>query len=280
MSEPVITSLVNGKPAGCVDTGDRGLHYGDGLFETIAVHDGRTLHWDRHLKRLLRGCERLAIPAPDSGLLMVEATRMSSGHARAVLKLILTRGGSRRGYQMEAVATANRIWRTHAWPDYPSRYRQDGVAVCVCRTPLARQPRLAGLKHLNRLEQVLARNEWQQEYEEGLMLDTDGNVIEGVASNLFAVKHGDLRTPRLDQCGVHGVTRERVMDAARRLGWRCQEVALRQDELLAADEIFLTNTLFGIWPVNRIEVETPARVSHTFAVGPVTRRLQEQLALD
>ncbi|OGI38021.1 MAG: aminodeoxychorismate lyase [Candidatus Muproteobacteria bacterium RBG_16_62_13] len=273
-------SLVNGVRTVVVDVGNRGLHYGDGLFETIAVRHGLPRHWDLHLRRLQRGCERLGIPAPAADVLAGEARQVSAGHERAVVKLILTRGGIRRGYRAEDSVAADRLWRAYPWPDYPSHHGLDGVAVRICRTPLARQPRLAGLKHLNRLEQVLARAEWQQEYEEGLMLDTEGNVIEGVSSNLFAVKQGVLITPLLDQCGVEGITRDRVMEAAHRLGWSVRVQPLRVDELLASDEIFLTSALIGIWPVKRVDLETPDRSTRAFTVGACTRRLQEQVNRD
>ncbi len=280
MSESGYISLVNGVRTTAVDAGNRGLHYGDGLFETIAVRHGQPLHWERHLLRLQRGCERLGIPTPAADILADEARQVSDGHDRAVVKLILTRGGTRRGYRAEESVAASRIWRAHPWPDYPSRHGLDGVAVRICRTPLARQPRLAGIKHLNRLEQVLARAEWQQEYEEGMMLDTDGNVIEGVSSNLFAVQRGVLITPSLDQCGVEGVTRGRVLEAAHQLGWPARVQPLRVNELLAADEVFLTNTLIGIWPVRRVDLETPQHSTHEFTVGAYTRRLQEHINHD
>lgn len=280
MSGSAYLSLVNGVRAATVDAGNRGLHYGDGLFETIAVRHGQPRHWDFHLRRLLRGCDRLGIPAPAADLLLAEARKVSGGHDRAVAKLILTRGGIRRGYRAEDSVAADRLWRAYPWPDYPSPHGQEGVAVRICHTRLARQPRLAGLKHLNRLEQVLARAEWLQEYEEGLMLDTEGNVIEGVSSNLFAMQQGALTTPLLDQCGVEGVTRDRVLDAAHRLGWPIRVKRLRLDELLMSDEIFLTNSLIGIWPVKRVDVESPLRATHSFAVGPHTRQLQDQLSRD
>ncbi len=280
MSESEYISLVNGERTTVVDSGNRGLHYGDGLFETIAVRHGQPRHWDLHLRRLQRGCERLGIPAPVAAVLADEAQQVSRGHDRAVIKLILTRGGTRRGYRTEDSVVADRLWRAHPWPDYPSHHGWDGVAVRICRTPLARQPCLAGLKHLNRLEQVLARAEWQQEYEEGLMLDTEGNVIEGVSSNLFVVQQGVLITPLLDQCGVEGVTRDRVMDAAQRLGWSVRVQPLRVEDLLASDEIFLTNSLIGIWPVKRVDLETPHRSTHALMIGTYTRRLQEQIDRD
>ncbi len=280
MSHARVSAMVNGEPTGVVDISDRGLQYGDGLFETIAVRHGQPRHWDRHLQRLRRGCARLAIAMPSIDRLNDEAQQMTAGLERAVLKLMVTRGGSLRGYRADAAATPSRLWQVFPWPAQPDSHAREGVRVCVCRTRLARQPGLAGVKHLNRLEQVLARAEWLQEYDEGLMLDSDDNVVEGVASNLFLFSHGTLMTPTLDHCGVEGITRERVLDAARQLGWSVRECRLRLDQLLAADEIFLTNTLIGIWPIRQIDAGTPAATSHAFAVGPQTRRLQEQIDHD
>ncbi len=280
MSHTRVSTMVNGEPTGVIDVSDRGLQYGDGLFETIAVRHGQPQHWDRHLQRLRRGCERLAIAMPPIGQLNDEAQQMSAGLERAVLKLIVTRGGSLRGYLADAAVSPNRIWQVFSWPAQPDGHAREGVRACVCRMRLARQPVLAGLKHLNRLEQVLARAEWQQEYDEGLMLDSDNNVVEGVSSNLFLFSNGTLMTPMLDRCGVEGITRERVLDAARLLSWPVHECRLSLGQLLAADEIFLTNTLIGIWPIRQIDVDPPSTPSHTFAVGPHTRRLREQIDHD
>ena len=127
---------------------------------------------------------------------------------------------------------------------------------------------LAGLKHLNRLEQVLARAEWQDTaYAEGLLCDTSGRVIEGVFSNLFLIKDGELITPDLSRCGVAGVMRAEILQQAQSLGISQTVRDVSYAELVAADEVFVCNSLYGIWPVC-------ALATHDWPVGPLTRKLQ------
>lgn len=264
-------ALINGVPATHIPASDRGLHYGDGLFETLAVDTGTALLWDAHLQRLLTGCERLGLPAPDTALLENEAAQLCAGQARAVLKIIVTRGPSARGYRPPCTPMPTRIMIRSAWPEYPAGNSSRGVAVDWCRTPLARNPRLAGIKHLNRLEQVLARAECPSALAEGLMCDTEGYAIEGTMSNVFIVRHGTLITPDLSQSGVAGVLRAQVLAAAREHGVECREAWLRPAEVEAAEEVFLTNSIIGLWPVTRLG-------ERTYPLGKITQILQHALA--
>jgi 4-amino-4-deoxychorismate lyase len=242
--------LVDGIPADSIAVSDRGLQYGDGLFETIAVVDGAPCLWDRHLARLRAGCARLAIPPPSDEQLVDDALRLTTGVDRAVLKVIVTRGDGGRGYRPSAVPRPRRIVGLTPWPGYPGDWTSAGVQVRYCATRLGRQPRLAGLKHLNRLEQVLARAEWDDPaVAEGLMRDVDGYVVEGTQTNLFTWRDGRLLTPVLDQCGVAGVVRGLTIDAARGLGIEVVERALVPEDLAGADALFLTGSLAGFWPV-------------------------------
>lgn len=263
--------LVNGMPTDRISVADRGLHYGDGLFETLAVDAGRCLLWDAHIQRLLMGCERLAIPAPNAAVLADEAAQLSAGQSRAVLKIIVTRGPAARGYAPPRQATPTRILSRSSWPNHPASYVQQGVAVDWCSTALARNPRLAGIKHLNRLEQVLARAECPSPLTEGLMCDTEGYAIEGTMSNLFIVRHGTLITPDLSQSGVAGVLRAQVLALARDRGLDCREAWLRPAEVEAAEEVFLTNSIIGLWPVTRLG-------ERTYPLGKITQTLQHALA--
>jgi len=248
------TSLIDGIPAVVVPAADRGLQYGDGLFETIAVVDGRPCLWDRHLARLRAGCVRLAIPLPDPDLLQAEVLALAKGQGRAVLKLIVTRGEGGRGYRPPHPARPRRILRLHPWPDHPPAWRSAGVRVRYCRTRLGHQPLLAGLKHLNRLEQVLARAEWDDpDIGEGLMLDLDGTVVEGTQTNLFALTAGRLVTPLLDRCGVNGVVRQVVIETAWMQGLAVEEARLTPAELAQADALFLASSLAGLWPVRELD---------------------------
>lgn len=259
------TCLVNGEPAQSVSATDRGLQYGDGLFETIAVHEGRPRLIDRHLARLCCGCERLGIRAPDPESVTREVSRVA-GPGRAIVKLILTRGEGGRGYRPPEDGHVTRICCRFDWPVQERPWHETGVEVRWCRTRLALQPLLAGCKHLNRLEQVLARAEWTDPgIPEGLMMDAEGCVVSGTQSNLFIARDGELLTPAIDRCGVKGVVRAAMIDAARREGVRVHECRLDPADVRTADELFLTNAIIGIWPV-------VALGDRHWPIGALTRR--------
>lgn len=263
--------LVNGEPAQSVSVTDRGLQYGDGLFETIAVRDGCPRLIERHLARLRLGCERLGIAAPDPGALTHEVVRVA-GPGRAIVKIILTRGGEGRGYRPPDDGRVTRICRRFDWPVHEYPWHDTGVEVRWCRTRLALQPLLAGCKHLNRLEQVLARAEWADpRVPEGLMTDAEGCVVSGTQSNLFMARGGELLTPAIDRCGVMGVVRAAVIDAARREGVRVQECRLDPADVMAADELFLTNAIIGVWPIVTLG-------DRNWPIGTLTRRAGEWMA--
>jgi 4-amino-4-deoxychorismate lyase len=249
----IAQTLIDGLPSKRIRVTDRGLHYGDGLFETIALRHGHPCLWSAHLARLRRGAERLRIPCPPGSLLLDECRRVGDGQDRAVVKLLLTRGSGGRGYRPPAVPKPVRILQRYPWPEYPADWSRKGVLVGFCETRLASQPGLAGLKHLNRLEQVLARSEWDDpEQAEGLMLDGQGRVIGGTMTNLFAFARGRLLTPPLDACGIAGTARELVLARGKEFGLEVVEVPLEPVEVLAADGLFLTNALIGAWPVRRL----------------------------
>ena len=262
-----MTALVNGRETESLPVADRGLQYGDGLFETIALHNGKPLLWERHLQRLTEGCQRLGMAPPDGLLLRQELDQIGGNKLRAVAKIILTRGISSRGYRPEEAGSVTRILQCLAWPASPENAAHDGVAVRWCATRLARQPRLAGLKHLNRLEQVLARAEWDDPaIAEGLMLDEKDQVIEATAANVFVVRDGAVLTPTLHECGVAGVMRALIMELAQSAGMPVRECALSLDAARGAQEIFLTNSVIGVWPVR--ELDTIVK-----SIGPTTRRI-------
>lgn len=258
---------VDGQPYTELPLGDRGLAYGDGLFETIAVRHCRSALLPRHLARLSEGARRLSLNL-DLALVEHELEAFCAALGEGVAKLIVTRGDSQRGYAIAADATPRRILQGAPLPAYPATHAVDGVRLFPCATRLAEQSLLAGLKHLNRLEQVLARSEWQSpDCAEGLMRDVSGRVVEGVFSNLFLVCAGVLVTPLLTRCGVAGVMREEILAQAQALGIPAQQRDVRYDELAQADEVFMCNSLYGIWPVRQLE--------HLgWPVGPLTRKLQ------
>ncbi|WPO98753.1 aminodeoxychorismate lyase [Pseudomonas sp. HR96] len=260
-------SWLDGQPAEAVGLRNRGLAYGDGLFETLAVRGGRALLLHRHLQRLQGGCQRLALEQ-DMALLADEVQRYAELMGEGVLKLMLLRGDSPRGYATDPASPPRRILQASALPVYPPGHAEQGVRLFPCQTRLAEQPLLAGLKHLNRLEQVLARAEWRDPaFAEGLMLDTGGRLIEGVYSNLFLVNDGVLRTADLSRCGVAGVMRGALLAQAPALGITTVVGELWPADLRRATEVFLCNSVYGVWPVQSF---TDLR----WSPGPVTRKLQ------
>lgn len=262
--------LINGESKEHIEVSDRGFQYGDGLFETIEVKDGQTVFFERHLERLKSGCERLYIPFPDVQLLSLEAKQLClrSPSASAVLKIIVTRGTGGRGYRQPDVIQPTRILSLHPYPDYPKIYSEQGIVARICITRLGLNPVLAGIKHLNRLEQVMARAEWHDSaIQEGLMLDINDHIIEGTMTNLFYIKNNSLYTPVLAQSGVAGIIRSIIMTISVDHGLSVVEHVFTKDELLSADEVFVCNSIIGIWPIKQIE-------TMHFSVGPITRNIQ------
>ena len=246
-------ALVNGLPGSLVSVHDRGLQFGDGVFETIAVQSGVPLYLEAHLQRLQAGCNRLHIAAPERTLLEQEASRLCAAAQSGVLKIIVTRGTGGRGYQAPDTIPANRILTLHERPVYPQSFYREGIATFVCRRHLGDVPELAGIKHLNRLEQVLLRLEVAATpYPEGVVTDQRGNVIEGSMSNLFMVKHGKLLTPDLSRAGIAGVIRGAIIEQCAAAGIATGTRGIKLAELYQADEVFYCNSVIGIWPVRNI----------------------------
>lgn len=260
--------LIDGRADTVVALADRGLQYGDGVFETLAVRDGWPEFLDAHLTRLAAGCARLGLPAPDSTVLRAEIAQLCAGRVRAVLKIMLTRGCGGRGYRPPQPCRPLRALSLHPWP--ADAVPLAPVAVRWCAHPLSVNPRLAGLKHLNRLDQVLARAEWDDPaIGEGLMCLPGGRPVEATAANLFYVRDGCLRTPALTDAGIAGIVRDVLIGQARRLGIDTAETRPARAELLAADELFLCNSVYGVRPVSAIDERVWP------APGPLTRRLGE-----
>jgi 4-amino-4-deoxychorismate lyase len=262
--------LVNGAPAESVPANDRGLAYGDGVFRTLLVTAGKPRHWQHHYRKLAHDCSVLRLQCPPRASLENDLRTLALA-GDIVVKIIVTRGAGERGYRYAPEAPCNRMVMAAPTSPYASSNGEAGVHVRRCQLRLARQPALAGIKHLNRLENVLARAEWTDEaIAEGILCDMEGLVIGGTMSNLFAVAGDELVTPGLERCGVAGVTRERVMDAALQHGLPCRICDFTWAELLAADEIFLVNSVFGVWPVRQVDEDARR-------VGPVVRDVQQWL---
>jgi len=261
--------LINGEKKHNLDITDRGLQYGDGLFETIEVTSGRAVFISRHLDRLQLGCKQLFIPYPGDIVLLSEIDLLLEGTESAVLKIQLTRGQGGRGYRQPEIVEPTRILSLYPFPAFPECYKQEGVRVRLCSGRLGSNPSLAGIKHTNRLEQVLARAEWVSEsIQEGLMFDQQGHLVEGTMSNVFMVKDGMLLTPLLVNCGVAGIIRGIILDYGAENGFHVEPRLLTKEHLYRADEVFLTNSIIGIWPVSHID-------NYSLSVGSVTRQISQ-----
>lgn len=255
--------FVGSRPVASLPADSRGVAYGDGVFETMRVHGGDVHWWQAHWSRLSDGATRLRIPLPNESTVRDHVAQLF-GDAGGTLKLILTRGASGRGYA--PAPDAEPVWLLSRHPP-PAASRMGGLALRWCRTRFAIQPALAGLKHCNRLEQVIARGEWDDDgIDDGLMLDSEGFAVSATSANLFVLRDGGWRTPAIDRCGVAGICR----------AWCVQEMAALETRLTAtdvetADAVFLCNAARGILPVARLHAR--AWSSH-----PDIADLQVQLA--
>jgi 4-amino-4-deoxychorismate lyase len=260
--------LVDGEISGQVSAADRGLQYGDGVFETLLVRAGQPRFWQGHMDRLGAGCERLGISAVPQSILLRELKTVSAGQSRCVVKIIVTRGSSEWDYSPSGLTQGKRIVSAHPWPGEERDPGVFGIRARVCDLRLGIQPVLAGINHLNCLEQVMARAEWEDPLVyEGILLDREDHVICGVSTNIFLVYAGRLLTPRLDRCGVRGVMRGAILNAFRE---RCEQRRLMLDMLPEAEEVFVCNSVQGVLPVIRID-------HWEYEIGPVTREVREWL---
>lgn len=276
--------LLDGTAAAVLPISDRGLQYGDGLFETIAIRNGMPRFLDRHSARLAAGLEALGFAAQPGGSparelvsdvvsdVAGEVARVAAGRAAGVAKVIVTRGSAARGYRPPGMPQLRRLVGSFPSTPPPRHYYVDGVELRVCSTPASSNPATAGHKTLCRLDQVLARAEWDDpDIAEGLMLDANGHIVGGTMSNFFCVRNDCLMTPVLDRCGIAGIMRAVVLEQAATAGLATRLVDLTLDQLLDDDELFLTNSQFGIWPVRSL-------AGRGRRVGPRTRDLMSRLA--
>jgi len=245
----------NGLNTDKISIDDRGLQYADGLFETIAIRNGRPRLWELHSDRMQTGCRRLGIQVPDKVNILrslvgvIEAEDLNENDA--LLKIIITRGQGNRGYAPPRDANATILFGVYQRSIYTADLYEKGVSVRFCQARMASQPQTAGMKLLCRLDQVRARSEWHDpEIAEGLMLDQDGTVVSGTMSNLFIVDGDELVTPEITHCGVSGVMRQHILALAVAHDLTVRVSRLSPDDVKNADEVFLCNSQFGIWPVS------------------------------
>jgi 4-amino-4-deoxychorismate lyase len=271
-----MSSWINGRAGDTIHVRDRGLHYGDGAFETMRVRRGAVRFLDYHLERLADACRRLEIKPPDGARLHNEIARIAALRAEGVLKLIVTRGSGARGYRLSGRERCTRVISLHPLSG-AARAAALPKWVRLCAMRLGINETLAGLKTLNRLESVLARAEWTDtRIWEGLMRDTDDNIVCGTMSNVFMRRGSRLITPKVDRCGIAGVMRRWVLEQASGLELAVGEGRLRWEDLRGADEVFMTNAVVGIVPIAAIQhgraTLRPAERSTANALGRLLKK--------
>ena len=284
-----ITTLVNGQSSHVLDVRDRGMAYGDGVFETIALKQGQVQLWQAHRHRLANGLMTLGIVADEAACLSlinaivddIKAAYLLFDCPDGVIKIVVTRGCGGRGYAAPIASLPTRIVYMMPEPLGRSQLSSEGISVRLCQHRWSNNAALAGVKHLNRLDQVMARNEWTDvNIHEGIMLNQDGLVISGVMSNLFIEMDGVLVTPQLDQCGIHGTMAELVCAISKQLGIKIVQREVTFDVLLNADAVFITNSLNGIWPIIELSAY-PAQVNAiptVWPISPLINKLQNHVA--
>jgi 4-amino-4-deoxychorismate lyase len=271
--ELVLINGVSVDAAAGISPLDRGLHFGDGVFETIACRHGRVRFLSLHLDRLTTSCERLGIVLGEITAIRNELEQAAAAALDCLIKLIVTRGPAvARGYGWSGAESATRVVLRYPWRQEDTSAWLDGVPVAIARMKLGENVALAGMKHLNRLEQVLARAEMSsKDAAELLLFSSSGRLISGAMSNVFIVREGRLVTPRIDLCGVAGVMRRVVLREASKAGLAAEESTLTEDDLDRAEEVFVTNARIGIWPVRAIG-------ERALTIGETTRTVQTLIA--
>ena len=243
-------TLVNGKAGDSISVYDRGFLYGHGLFETIAVQNKQALLLDNHLQRLTADADKLGFSAPKD-LIKQDIESLAATSDLGIIRVTLTCGIGDRGYATPENAQTNRVVSLSDWPPFIEEHRQSGIHLGISEYNIAQQSMLAGIKHLNRLEQVLIRQQWQNSWQEAIVCDEQGNVIECTQSNLFYINaENQLITPEIDKCGINGVMRNTIMQYADKIGLDIVDKTVSLEELNNAKEIFVTNSIIGIWPVS------------------------------
>ena len=244
---------------------DRALQYGDGCFTTMAFYQGELQLWPQHLARLQNNCQRLAIDFSQWQRLHKDLTMLLErlGKTNGVLKIIITRGAGGRGYSPRGVGEPTYIISKHALPEHYPAWQQNGITLGLSPVKLARQPLLAGIKHLNRLEQVLIKQALDSTaFDDALVCDTEDNIIEASAGNVFWWHKGTWFTPSLAESGVAGVMRDTICQLITGLGQPLVETNQVLSADFSADEMFICNTLMSMVPVKSLHAQHLSRQWH------------------
>ena len=272
------THILNGFLDRDISPLDRGFAYGDGVFRTMKIVGGLPLHWPQHYQKLVADCAVIGIVCPSAEMLIDDMQHLFTPDEMAVAKITITRGEGERGYALPAVTMPTRLVTKSKFPHYNPLNLTDGVQLKVCETTLGAQPKLAGIKHLNRLENIMARMEWQNDgLFDGILLDTNGHVIECTMSNIFVRFGKTLMTPNLTQCGVAGITRQQILSLESVLNLQVVVDLLPLKTLLNADEVIICNSLYGAFQVTKI---THDELNQSWQTQTLAKIIRAQLKHD
>lgn len=272
--------LINGHYSESIAVSDRGLQYGDGVWETIRIKNHQAMLLEQHLERLQIGLKVLAIETLELKTLQAEIKCLQQQQKEAILKVIITRGSGGRGYNPTGInSTASRILSLHPIPHFPTHYSSEGIQLTLCTTRLAHNPILAGFKHLNSLSYVLARGEFSEPYQEGLLRDYQDNIIEGTMSNIFIIKDNCVFSPALNQCGIRGIMQNTLITCLSKMGIQfCWKKNVSVQQIQQADAVFISNSVIGVWAVKSFSISPDdkhnAKTIH-YADHPLIKQLQK-----
>ena len=257
--------LINGAKQSKISIFNRNSQFGDGLFETCLVENKKILFWINHFARLNRGCKQLKISKVDELVWLSDVKKALSlcSYDRCVVKLILSRGESQRGYGFKDDI---KPVRAVIISELQKATLSNSFSLEYCQSGYDSNPKLAGIKHCNRLEQVLARAGLKSD--EGIMMDENRNVISVTQGNIYAIHGNTLITPKLDKCGVEGTRRAVILDLAKLLGIKVKVEALSVEKLGQADEVFISNSIIGIQSISQI-----GEIS--FGESPITKKIKD-----
>ncbi|QIA62878.1 aminodeoxychorismate lyase [Vibrio astriarenae] len=260
---------VNGVPCDSISASDRSFQYGDGVFTTMLLQDGKVLHWSLHTQRLREGLNRLAIPHPNWSDVERWVANAAIEHSRSGIKVHISRGSGGRGYSPLGCESPVVTISAFQYPKHYSTWHQAGLELGICQTQLGLNPTLAGIKHNNRLEQIMAKAEMDAVgLPDGIVTDLNEHIVETTMANLFWRKGQTLYTPKMVNAGVKGITRNYVAAQLPSLGFSLTEEDFFIEDLLCADEVFVTNAILGVAPVSKI-------AHHSFSFSDLAKQLRK-----
>lgn len=234
---------------------DRAANYGDGVFSTLRLEQGRVALFERHCQRLLGDAGRIGLQV-DEHILRKAILAAADQYRDGVLKVLISAGTGGRGYARQQEPQVTVHISHHSWPEHYLTWQRQGVAVAVSEFQLGNQPLLAGIKHLNRLEQVLIKRAMatQPGIDDVIVCDGDNCVIEASAANVFWYQDGNWYTPSLEQAGVAGVMRQFILAWFEQNGTEVQSGRFHVSQLQHCEAMLLCNALMPVIPVKQLSL--------------------------